>query len=688
MIKSNETVYTDVLVIGGGIGGLCAAAAAGENGASVIVAEKANTKRSGSGATGNDHFLCYYPKQHGDDINVIVKEALDSLIGLCHDPSLTKKYLEHTFEMAQRWESWGITMRPYGDEYEFMGHAYPGRPRIWLKYSGGNQKLMLTKAAKKVGAKILNHHPAIELIREGDRVVGALCLDVSKQEPSYTTIIAKKVILATGTANRLYPSAASPGWLCNTAFCPSCTGGAQAQAWRIGAKLCNMELPNRHAGLKYFARCGKSSWIGIYKYPDGKLLGPFVTSVDRYLGDITCDVWNSAYTDVLLNGQGPAYIDCSMISEEEQVFMRHAMVEEGLTGLLGHMDAEGIDLRKHAVEFMQYEPHLIGRGLEVDENAECSIKGLYAAGDMMGNVRGDISAAAVFGWFAGEVVALGEGVTKFKVGDRVSGEAHCGCGHCDNCCKGFYNLCYNYGKPETGHRHYGFTYQGAYAQYNAYDIKALTKLPDNVSYNEASLTDTAGTALQAIRLTGVVPGGYSLIIGPGPIGIFAMEMAKAMGSKTIMVGRRDRLKLAEKLGADYIIDYEKVDDIVKAVRDITGGVGVDQAYECAGSDAAMEQTILATKKNGHVAFVALPTVDLHNIPVKTLVMNQIHLHGSRANPSCAKDVLELVSSGAIDAKGMITHVFPLSDFKNALEVFDKRLDGAMKVVIRPNEMED
>lgn len=289
--------------------------------------------------------------------------------------------------------------------------------------------------------------------------------------------------------------------------------------------------------------------------------------------------------------------------------------------------------------------------------------------------------------FAGEVVALGDGVTQFQVGDRVAGEAHCGCGTCENCRKGQYNLCLNYGKPETGHRHYGFTYQGAYAQYNAYNVKALTKLPDNVSYNEASLTDTAGTALQAIRLTGIVPGSYSLIIGPGPIGIFAMELAKAMGSKTIMVGRRARLELAGKLGADHLIDYEKVDDVVAEVRKITGGIGVDQAFECAGTDDAMRQCILSARKNGQVAYVALPTVDDHPIPIKTMVMNQIHLHGSRANPNCAKEVLELMSSGTINAKGMITHVLPLDAFDKALDTFVNRLDGAMKVVVRPNEME-
>jgi len=285
--------------------------------------------------------------------------------------------------------------------------------------------------------------------------------------------------------------------------------------------------------------------------------------------------------------------------------------------------------------------------------------------------------------FSGEVVEVGPNVTKFKVGDRVAGEAHCGCGHCDNCKKGMYNLCLNYGKVEEGHRHYGFTYRGAYAEYNAYNVKALTKLPDNISYEEASLADTAGTSLQAIRLTGIAEGGWTVVIGPGPIGMFCMEIAKAMGSRTIMVGRGHRLEIAGQLGADVLINFEEVDDVVAAIREATGGVGVDQAFDAAGTKDSAAQCVYACRKNGQVALVALPTSDMHELPTKTMTMNQIHVHGSRANPNCCEEVLKMMSEGKIDAAGMITHVIPLSDFHHAMEVFTKRLEGAMKVVVSP-----
>ena len=418
MMTLKHVLETDVLVVGGGIGGLCAAISAAQGGARVTVLEKANSRRSGSGATGNDHFTCYYPRAHGNDIGAILKELLDSMLGLCHDTSLSVRFLERSIGIADKSHEWGINMKPFGDEYVFMGHAFPNRPRIFLKYDGHNQKQALTAQAKKAGAKILNHHPVLDLLRNADGMTGALALDMSEREPSYVVVRAKKVILATGAASRLYPPAGTPGWLFNTAFCPSCTGAAQAQGWRIGAKLVNMELPNRHAGPKYFSRAGKSTWIGVYRYPNGRLLGPFVTRATREVGDITCDVWNSAYTDVVMNGTGPAYIDCSGTSPDDMKFMRAGMISEGLGALLDHMDDKGIDPSRHGVEFMQYEPHLIGRGLEIDINGETSIPGLYAAGDMVGNFRSDISGAAVWGWMEGEHAAANLGAGAFDEAEK------------------------------------------------------------------------------------------------------------------------------------------------------------------------------------------------------------------------------------------------------------------------------
>jgi succinate dehydrogenase/fumarate reductase flavoprotein subunit len=404
MQVDKNVITTDLLVAGGGIAGLMAAISAAGAGASVMVAEKANTKRSGSGATGNDHFCCYIPEVHGKDIEPILWEDLHSLHGDFQDPSLAKLFLEESFDRVKDWDSWGISMRPRG-KWDFSGHAYPGRPRIFLKYAGYNQKGVLTAQARKNGAKIVNHTIVSDVVVQDGQVAGAICISTVGDKPVMRIVRTKSVLLATGAATRLYPST-TPGWMFNIPFCPSCTGSGRAIAYRAGAKLVNMEIPNRHAGPKYLARCGKATWIGVYKDPHGRTVGPFVTRPTRDLGDITADVWNSVFTDMFKSGKGPVYIDCSETSEEDLEYMMWGLVHEGNTGMLNYMKREGIDVRKHSVEFRQYEPFLIGnRGIEVNEKAETNVRGLYAAGDEVGNLRADLSGAATFGWIAGNSAA-------------------------------------------------------------------------------------------------------------------------------------------------------------------------------------------------------------------------------------------------------------------------------------------
>lgn len=405
MIDINkDPIETDVLIIGGGIAGLMAAINAADQGVSVTVVEKANTKRSGCGATGNDHFMCYLPEVHGDDITPILTEYKNSQVGGFSDISLATVFLEQSFERVKDWDSWGISMKPKG-KWDFSGHAFPGRPRVWLKYAGSNQKLVLTKEAKKRGVRIENHLPITEVITDTDgSAIGAMGINIRNDEPVLTVFRAKSIILTTGCGSRLYP-APTPGYMFNTANCPSCAGGSQAMAFRAGAKLVNMEFPQRHAGPKYFARCGKATWIGLYKDPAGKAVGPFVKKATREMGDITGDVWASVFTDKHTSGEGPVYMDCSTTSKEDFDYMMWGLVQEGNTGMLNYMSDQGIDPRKHQVEFMQYEPFLCGRGIEIDMNAQSSIKGLYAAGDPVGNFRADIAGAATYGWIAGASAA-------------------------------------------------------------------------------------------------------------------------------------------------------------------------------------------------------------------------------------------------------------------------------------------
>lgn len=405
MIKiAKQVLEVDVLIVGGGIAGLMAAINAANQGVSVAVAEKANTRRSGSGATGNDHFACYLPEYHGDKMEPILLELQNSLVGGFMDTSLAVRFLEQSSDRVKDWDAWGISMKPTG-KWEFTGHAFPGRPRMWLKYAGHNQKDILTREAEKRKVDILNHLPIVELITSGGEVIGALGLDLRKGMPLLKIICAKSVIISTGCTNRLYPPAGTPGMLFNTAYCPVNAGGGLAAAYRVGAKLVNMEFPNRHAGPKYLARCGKATWIGVVTDFYGKPVGPFIKKATKEVGDITTDVWNSVFTDMMKSGISPPYMDCSATAKEDIEYMMWGLEHEGNTAMLNYMAQEGIDVSKHRVEFMQYEVNLIGRGIEIDLNGESSVPGLFAAGDLIGNFRADIAGAATFGWIAGDAAA-------------------------------------------------------------------------------------------------------------------------------------------------------------------------------------------------------------------------------------------------------------------------------------------
>ena len=322
----------------------------------------------------------------------------------------------------------------------------------------------------------------------------------------------------------------------------------------------------------------------------------------------------------------------------------------------------------------------------------CRIGAVAICGSDPEIIRGDLAGSwppsypfiAGHEW-AGTVVALGDGVTQFQVGDRVAGEAHKGCGYCKNCKEGRYTICLNYGKRETGHRHYGFVEDGAYCQYQSYSVRSLTLMPSNVSFAEASMCDTTGVALHGVELAGVTPGGVAVVIGPGPIGLSAMKLAKLMGAATvIMVGRGARLKAAAHLGADLCVDIN-AEDPVEAVRRLTGGVGADEVFECSGAKGTFCQGVRMARKGGRVSLLGVATDDvMEEIPFKYVTHNEIAIFGSRANPNTSPKVLALMSSDQLNVQDMITHRFPLEQFADALDTFVHRKGNAVKVVILPN----
>ena len=403
-VKVRENIVkSDILIVGGGIGGLQAAITAAKNGADVVIAEKADTRRSGSGATGNDHFMCYIPEIHGDDYDTILQEVMETLVGPWQDLDLVSLMMGRSFEVIQLWHSYGIDMKPTG-KWNFEGHAMPGRRKYHLKYDGRHQKPILTKEALKNGARIMNKTVVNELLTDNQgRVVGAIGINISDEEQAEVIIFqAKAVIVGTGHTVRMYPGQ-NPAYEFNTASCPADTGSGAAMAYRAGARLVNLDIPAVQAGPKLFARSGKATWIGVLTDYYGKPLGPFVDKPSREYCDATSDIWREVFSEKLADGSGPVFMNCSETSEEDLDYMLHdAFVAEGDTSITDYLEQYDIDLRKSMVEFASFEYVFLGRGIDVDIKSMSSLQGLYAIGNSAGNVRGDITSAAVFGHVAAE----------------------------------------------------------------------------------------------------------------------------------------------------------------------------------------------------------------------------------------------------------------------------------------------
>jgi succinate dehydrogenase/fumarate reductase flavoprotein subunit len=396
-----QLVQADVLCIGGGIAGLMAAIRAGELGAKVIVAEKGNVIHSGRGRAGNDHFWCYIPEVHGSDMDVFLKECLKGpklkLMQTGTNMKVLRTFLEKSFDIVKLWESWGIPMK-YQGRWEFAGHSFPGDVLTHLKYSGLNQKRVLTEKALEQGAEIMNRVMVFDLLRDGDRIVGALGSDT--REERITEFQAKAVILGTGCLDRLYP-APVPAWMASIPGNLTLTGDGRAMTYRAGGAIVGPEVPKRHVGPRYFSRFGQATWIGVLRDAQGNPIGPYVTKPNRLYGDMTPEVKGVFLEDYMKSGRGPVYMDCRGISDEDYEYMMHWLVHEGNSSLIDYMNEEGIDLRKHQVEFQPY--HIISEGkIWINEKAETSLMGLYSAGD---ESMGGIGPAATYGWIAGEGAA-------------------------------------------------------------------------------------------------------------------------------------------------------------------------------------------------------------------------------------------------------------------------------------------
>ncbi len=265
---------------------------------------------------------------------------------------------------------------------------------------------------------------------------------------------------------------------------------------------------------------------------------------------------------------------------------------------------------------------------------------------------------------SGQVVAVGEDVSDFKVGDRVVVYHIQGCGYCDECRKGFFINCQN---PER--RAYGWQRDGALGEYMVADESTFIHLPDFLTYEDGAMIACGfGTAYQGLLRAHVSGNDTVLVMGLGPVGQAAIILAKALGAKTIGVDiAEERMEMARKVGADEVLKGD--DDVVEKIMGLTNGKGVEVAVDCSGSSIGRVRCLEAARMWANVVYLGEQgTVTFEPSPL--LLHKNITLHGSWVTSvSNMEKLVELLDRKKIHPSQIITHRFPLRETDKAFEIF-------------------
>ncbi len=263
---------------------------------------------------------------------------------------------------------------------------------------------------------------------------------------------------------------------------------------------------------------------------------------------------------------------------------------------------------------------------------------------------------------AGEVVTVGEAVSGVAPGDRVVVYMYVSCGRCRACGTGRENLCPTLTRV-------GFELQGAFAEYLVVPAKQLLPIPDPLPFAQAGvLTDAVVVPYHALkRQAGVGVGDTVLIVGVGGIGIHAVQLAKAAGVRVIAADvDQGRLALAGELGADHLIDPGSVADPTAAVRDLTGGAGVDAVVDNVGSAETVSWALPSMRKGGKLVIVGYTPGRPFTVDSMAMHYNEWEIIGSRlATKQELVEVVDLVGRGLV--KPWVTRTFSLDEANQALD---------------------
>jgi L-iditol 2-dehydrogenase len=279
---------------------------------------------------------------------------------------------------------------------------------------------------------------------------------------------------------------------------------------------------------------------------------------------------------------------------------------------------------------------------------------------------------------AGIVARIGEGVTGFSEGDRVTFDSTVYCGQCANCLRGEINLCDC--REVLGVSCGDYRRAGAFAEFVSVPARIIHRLPKNLSFHEAALLEAVAVALHAVSLATIAPDSTALVVGAGTIGLLLQQALRVAGCSRVFVADPDstRLALSQRLGATETIS----ESVMERIRHLTNGIGVDLVVEAVGKTESISTAIDSVRKGGTVILVGNITPEI-KLPLQKVVSRQLRLQGSCASAGEYPRAIELVSRGEIQVKPLITAVAPLADGPQWFERLYAREPNLMKVVLTP-----
>jgi L-iditol 2-dehydrogenase len=280
---------------------------------------------------------------------------------------------------------------------------------------------------------------------------------------------------------------------------------------------------------------------------------------------------------------------------------------------------------------------------------------------------------------AGTIEYIGENVTGWSEGDRVTFDSTIYCGVCPPCLLGNINLCDH--RQVLGVSCGDYRRVGAFAEFVAVPLRIVHKLPAKLSFEEAALLEAVAVALHAVSLVPITPGSTALVVGAGTIGLLLQQALRVSGCSQVLVAdvNPTRLELSQELGASATCI---AGDLAQTVTQLTNGIGVNVAIEAVGNSETVNVAIDSVRKGGSVVLVGniSPQVTL---PLQKIVTRQIRLQGSCASAGEFPKAIELLSSGAIRVKPLITAIAPLREGPRWFERLYVREPKLMKVVLTP-----